>query len=655
MSALQRRTLWRQGRNAWEAWSRGVLEKKKALEESGLWAVDWFGEGRNPETRAWLNEAAADFSGVEFGEQDGDFSGFLFPGPVRFDGARFEQADFARVLFAANVSFDGAQFRRDATFAGASFRGFSTFDDASFASEANFDGALFIKENNGPLSPSASFRRTVFRRKADFRASRFTGNGDFRNAQFAESARFDEAELGGEGQFAASLFAGLVSFCKTLFVVRSDFSGARFAGDVRFGEARFGGIACFDAARFGGEASFRNAQFAGEGEFTRAQFGADAKFDGVRFGRRANFEGVRFERKISFKAVRFEADGLFCAAHFAGDALFAEAVFLEDALFAAAHFAGPACFFRCAFARDANFQAMTASAAFVLAEARFSRAPAFHEASFRDPPRLDNLAIADPLRRFRRWRKLGRKDPRPLVMRWMKVAQDPDMSFRYRRLRRLATDASDHRSEQDFFAEELRCRRFWHERAFGKGCARFWLAWVYGGVSDFGRSMLRPFLAWTASVIAFALFYLKLGEAGGRARGAPVDVAAHPGFPGWPPQPVAWDQALHWLGEFRSWSWEATLWGADRLSLPFAASACAEGESDAVGEAFYLSLKNALVMPQWENDHIAQRVYGCLYGVRDGGPVTPLASSLASLSQMVMSVALIFLFVLALRNLLKVK
>ena len=29
---------------------------KQALEEAGTWSVDWFGEGQNPETAAWLAE-----------------------------------------------------------------------------------------------------------------------------------------------------------------------------------------------------------------------------------------------------------------------------------------------------------------------------------------------------------------------------------------------------------------------------------------------------------------------------------------------------------------------------------------------------------------------------------------------------------------------
>lgn len=293
---------------------------------------------------------------------------------------------------------------------------------------------------------------------------------------------------------------------------------------------------------------------------------------------------------------------------------------------------------------------MTANLAFVLAGARFASAPAFHEASFRAPPRLDNVTIANPLRRFRRWSKLGHKDPRPVWMRWMKTAQDPDMSSRYQHLRRLAVDAHDHQSEQDFFAEELRCRRFWRERPFGTGFAKFWFGWVYGGVSDFGRSMLRPFVAWIVSVTAFALFYL-----GQRSGGAPIDAIMRLDSPGWPPKPVAWNQGLHWVGDLFAWGYQTVRWAADGFASLFTTNACIQGGSNPVGEAFYLSLKNALVMVRWENDQAARRVYGCLYGVNGDGPIMPLSTSLASLVQIVLSATLIFLFLVALRNLLKLR
>ena len=51
-----------------------------------------------------------------------------------------------------------------------------------------------------------------------------------------------------------------------------------------------------------------------------------------------------------------------------------------------------------------------------------------------------------------------------------------------------------------------------------------------------------------------------------------------------------------------------------------------------------------------------RRVFGCLYGVESNGtPIVPLGVSAAALAQVVVSIALLFAFFLALRNLLKVR
>jgi hypothetical protein len=78
--------------------------------------------------------------------------------------------------------------------------------------------------------------------------------------------------------------------------------------------------------------------------------------------------------------------------------------------------------------------------------------------------------------------------------------------------------------------------------------------------------------------------------------------------------------------------------------------------SNPIGEALYLSFRNALLKLDWDDTAAARRVFGCLYGLEpNGNIVVPLSVSSASLFQCVLSAALIFVFLLALRNLLKVR
>ncbi len=212
------------------------------------------------------------------------------------------------------------------------------------------------------------------------------------------------------------------------------------------------------------------------------------------------------------------------------------------------------------------------------------------------------MSVADPLKRFRRWKQTGATDPRGPFFTLMKVCADPDASAKYRRLKKLAFEAQDLTREQEFFAQEFRCRRFWLDKPFGRGVARFWLGWIYGGVANFGRSLIRPFLLWLFSIFAFAVYFVAQ-----RGRGA-------------------------------------------------ASATCDAGSSDRFSEALYLSFRNAFLKIDWNDATNAKRVFGCLYGVEPGGSaVLPLSVSAMSLFQAFVSAGLIFLFLLALRNLLRVR
>jgi hypothetical protein len=81
-------------------------------------------------------------------------------------------------------------------------------------------------------------------------------------------------------------------------------------------------------------------------------------------------------------------------------------------------------------------------------------------------------------------------------------------------------------------------------------------------------------------------------------------------------------------------------------------------QTDAVTEALLLSLRNAMVF-EFGRGEGARRTYACLFGLEGTGeqeyPVVPPRVSLASAAQSLASAALIFLFLLALRNLLRLK
>ena len=154
----------------------------------------------------------------------------------------------------------------------------------------------------------------------------------------------------------------------------------------------------------------------------------------------------------------------------------------------------------------------------MLANADFKNVPSFLDASFHEPPRVDNMAVADPLKRFHKWKQMGVSDPRGLFFKAFKVCADPDASAKFRRLKKLAFEAQDLTREQEFFAQEFRCRRFWLDKPAGRGVARFWLGWAYGGVANFGRSLIRPMMLWLASILVFARVSPLVRRRGGAVR-----------------------------------------------------------------------------------------------------------------------------------------
>jgi len=76
-------------------------------------------------------------------------------------------------------------------------------------------------------------------------------------------------------------------------------------------------------------------------------------------------------------------------------------------------------------------------------------------------------------------------------------------------------------------------------------------------------------------------------------------------------------------------------------------------------KAFKLALQNGFVVIDWDSAQAARRTLGCLYGLTSDGnntfPEVPSAVTVASIMQNLLSAVLIFLLLLGIRNLLKLK
>ena len=267
--------LYTQGKEAWNAWAKDMLDKRDGSPE-------------------WRGTAGVDFVSHAF--LDADFSGFIFPGSALFGWATFEGA----------ARFEKARFTGDAQFEEATFKGISQFENATFM------GA------------------------AVFREARFTGDALFRGATFKGAAEFqgmtfEEDEV--EADFMRVTFESEAAFFQVTFKGPTLFEGATFKGAAEFWEAKFTGYTLFRGATFRAAAMFENVTFKGAARntagFERTTFEGAAVFGLSTFEHSTSFYGAKFRADADFKAVQGSSAFTMADAEFMEIPDFQQATFVQ--------------------------------------------------------------------------------------------------------------------------------------------------------------------------------------------------------------------------------------------------------------------------------------------------------------------------------------
>jgi len=687
-------------RSVWNRWADDLLAERERLEDAGLWSADRQEHGplevHNEETQRWMQAAKADFSGLRFvmrieadeirldlgdvvsrpstwqpvkavayDQDDISFAGFIFPGLVDFEETQFtatvhfaaaqfmDEACFRDTRFVHDALFARAHFAQPAHFADAQFCGESRFSKAGFSASADFDRARFLEPawfdelqvfgearfGGAQFCGETRFENASFARQADFRGARFTSIAWFDKSQFIAEARFDEAQFESNAWFNDVQFSGEAHFHSARVLI-ADFQNARFADRT-----------VFDKALFLGDADFRKAEFGGNTGFSRARFASETAFEDGLFTQSADFHGAVFSKAVTFRHTRFQ-----------GEVVFSEAVFGEVADFQLTAFPRFATFKGVRFSGLANFNAMRGAQAFDLTDAHFETAPDFIQAHFEEAPRLDNLVVRQQLvlgaqafgpSRF--WRSRVSYPLRAAFsLQHRLLSADPDSAARWRALKRLAARARDRDREREFFAREVRAARFssdwpipwpfWRPSAW-LGFSRFWFGLLYGLFSNYGRSVILPVLWWIVVTAAFGGYYL----------------AQQPDLAG--ERTVQYEAGRNWIPAWgvtrltAAWSDPARCVSsgkaAERLARP---PETVQHETSAPVEALYLSVRGGLVLFDMA-PFSAPRSYACLYGTERLGdrvvPFIPASVSFAMTVQKVLAAAFLLLFLLGLRNMLK--
>lgn len=338
-------------------------------------------------------------------------------------------------------------------------------------------------------------------------------------------------------------------------------------------------------------ALFRGAKVREDAEFRAAAFSGSTWFDKAEFSKYVRFDSATFSEDARFDSVTFSGDVQFAQARFEGYTSFERADFRQTARFTAVH----------------------AERAFTLVRASFEQVPGFVQAHFAEAPRLDSLIIPEI-------RGLWNCRPR-------RGNRDESTAAMYRALKRLAIQAHDHTRELDFFASELKA-----SRGFTLSAARF----LYELFSDFGRSMVRPLVWWGLSAAIFAFGYLTahFAQAAEAGRGYAMSSGA-------------------WL-----WSWIVSTFG----NTPAPRLVCLVGQDTSpLRAASGLSSRKVAFRRCVASSNKLDQIYACLYGIHGESPtsgdlperftpVIPDAVDYIGIGQLLLSLVLIFLFLLAVRN-----
>lgn len=426
------------------------------------------------------------------------------------------------------------------------------------------------------------------------------------------------------------------------------------------------------------------------------------RFDGFVFPSDVDFQKVRFEADASFKNTEFLGDVNFFKARFFGECIFSNAIFTgytsfdsadfqDDAFFSEAEFKGMASFYlatfhrfagflQAKFSKGSDFRAIRGERAFTLAGSTFEKVPNFVQAYFAAPPLLNNMIIKNfviaphtevsstPDEHHSAFRKLKRSlrgswtFPRRAISGcWRRIRypdyENPDC---FAALRRIAIQGNDDELEWYLFTRELRSARFIHEwplpwpfwRYYGwAGSTRFWIGFAYQIFGGFGGSLSLPAFWWLVTLFISAIFFLGQNEDVAAARAA-LQMQGSSTFSAYVQTSyLAWRDGRGCYSPLPPENSATTYIGGLSPGI--------RAKTDAVNEAFQLALRNAFILLDNGGD-AAHRSYGCLYGVELYGGSNPIAIvpgavSFASAVQKIFSALFIFLFGLALRNIVKLK
>jgi uncharacterized protein YjbI with pentapeptide repeats len=430
------------------------------------------------------------------------------------DDAAF-QAEFERILRDAGEGV--ADFSRfvfpTANFSGRKFQPACMFVETTFPQNAYFFEATFMRDS--------MFNKAMFTQGAFFEWVRFTHDAYFPEATFAQEANFIGARFAHGAIFQKATFSQAAGFAGAKFVQRASFHKARFAHGANFFGATFEQLAAFNQGMFGSGAEFSHAIFFDHAFFIGTKFKGHARFEAATFTQGAHLSGATFAQDANFTGATFRQTADFSEATFKERVIFRETVFRGDAsaepgpVFSLARFEEPELvLFYKTYLGQALFHNCDVSQ-FVFSTVRWRQRPNGKRMVLEEARDLDlSQEFTSALRT-----EEGNPDERNYGL----------IAELYQQLKKNYDDRKDYWTAGDFHYGEMEMKRLhsprrkkvlrWLHRNFG-------LVALYGYVSEYGESYVRPALLLVALFMACMLLYPRLGLRPAAKSSAPESAAS---------------------------------------------------------------------------------------------------------------------------------
>ncbi len=386
-----------------------------------------------------------------------NFDNFVFRGPVNFIHIEFLSASFRHAKFEKSISFMSCEFLKHISFENCEFQFGVNFIACEFDaykidfSEASFEGV------------STNFRRSKFGLNNE-EASNATKYILFQSALFfSEKINFQDTEFNCDYQIV--------------------FSNSFFFGEtVSFDRSRFGKAwTTFDNSYFDAKnTSFLSVKFEGSDvDFRNVTFERDVNFSGINVLKgNSSFQETKFKKNVSFLNVEF----------LGGHVSFREAKFLgEKANFQNILFGGG----------HADFLGSIHKGKTRFPGAVFKYSVDFKEATFVEPPDFRRSQI-DTHFTFHKMK----------IVPFEQIVVTDGTASKFCRLKELANRSQDHDKELEFFAYELKSKNKNQNNSFLKLAINF-----YDIFSDFGRSIMMPFVGMVFTFMIYANLYAQVAIA----------------------------------------------------------------------------------------------------------------------------------------------